>query len=96
MAPDGAEVVLDVAARTLGGRGDGLDRPLALELAQELLVRAVDDVRENVQAATVRHADHDLVRAGLGCELNDSSSIGTSTSSPSIENCFCPRKARRR
>ena len=69
-APDGAEVVLDVSARSLRGRGDGLDRPLALELAQDLLVGAVDDVREDVEPAPVRHADHDLVRARFGSELD--------------------------
>ena len=68
-APDGPEVVLDVAARPLRRRCDGLDRPLALELAQDLLVRAADDVREDVQASTVGHPDHDLVRARLGGEL---------------------------
>ena len=54
----------------LGLCGDGLDRPLALELAQDLLVRAADDVREDVQAAAMGHADHDLVRAGGGGELD--------------------------
>ena len=38
-AADRAQVVLDVPARALGGAGDRLDRPLALELAQDLLVR---------------------------------------------------------
>ena len=68
--PDGSEVVLDVSARSLRGRGDRLDRPLALELAQDLLVGAVDDVGEDVEAAPVGHADHDLVRARLGPELD--------------------------
>ncbi len=58
-----AEVVLDVAAASLLAGDDGLDRPLALELAQDRLVRPPDDVREDVQPAAMRHAEHDLVRA---------------------------------
>ena len=69
-APDGPEVVLDVAARAFRRRRDGLDRALALELAQDLLVGAVDDVGEDVQSAPVRHADHDPMRARLGSELD--------------------------
>ena len=38
----GAEVVLDVAGAALGVGDDGLDRPLALELAQDRLVRAAE------------------------------------------------------
>ena len=49
---------------------DGLDRPLALELAQDRLVRPPDDVREDVEPAAMRHPDHDLVGAGLGGELD--------------------------
>ena len=66
----GAEVVLDVARTALGIRSDGLDRPLALELAEDRLVGAADHVREHVQASAVSHADHDLVRATLGCEVD--------------------------
>src|SRR5439155_524259 len=68
----GAEVVLDVARTALGIRSDGLDRPLALELAEDRLVGAADHVREHVQASAVSHADHDLVRATLGCSRSGS------------------------
>ena len=69
-AADGAQVVLDVAARAFRRRCDRLDRPLALELAENLRVRPPDDVREDVEPTAMRHADHDLVRAGLGPELD--------------------------
>ena len=94
--PFGAEVVLDVARAALGVADDSRDRPLALELAQDRLVRLADRVGEHAEAAAVRHADHDLVRAAAAASSIASSSIGTSTSSPSIENCFWPRNARRR
>ena len=58
-----AEVVLDVAAASLLARDDGLDRPFALELAQDRLVRPPDDVCEDVQPAAMRHSEHDLVGA---------------------------------
>ena len=45
-------------------------RPLALELAQDRLVRPADHVGEHVEPAAVRHADHDLVGARLGRELD--------------------------
>ncbi len=63
-----AEVVLHVAGAALGVRADRLEHPLALELAQDRLVRAADDVREHVETAAVRHADHGLVRTALGGE----------------------------
>ena len=66
----GAEVVLHVARAALVARDDGLDRPLALELAQDHLVGTADDVREHVEAPAMRHADHDLVRARVGGELD--------------------------
>ena len=66
----GAEVVLHVAGAALGVGRDRLDRPLALELAQDHLVGPPDDVREHAQPAAVRHPHHDLVRAGLGGELD--------------------------
>ena len=50
------EVVLDVAGAAFGVGGDGVDRPLAFELAQDVLVRHADRVREHVQPAAVRHA----------------------------------------
>ena len=64
----GAEVVLDVAGAAFGSRHDGLDRPLALELTQDRLVRLAERVREDGEPAAVGHADHDLVCAGLGGE----------------------------
>ena len=63
-------MVLDVAGAALGIGGDGLERPLALELAQDRLVRAAEHVREHVQPAAVRHAEHDLVAALLRGELD--------------------------
>ena len=63
-------MVLDVAGASLVVRDDGVDRPLALELAQNRLVGAADRVHEHVQAATVRHADHDLVRTGSCGDLD--------------------------
>ena len=64
----GAEVVLDVAGAALGIGDDRLDRPLALELAQDRLVGLPDRVGEHAEPAAVRHPDHDLVRARLGGE----------------------------
>ena len=43
--------------------------PLALELAEDHLVRPPDDVGEHVQPAAVGHADHDLVRSVLRGQL---------------------------
>ena len=63
-------MVLDVAHPALGIGCDSVDRPLALELAQDLLVRHADRVRQHVQATAVGHAHHDLVRALLGGELD--------------------------
>ena len=56
-------MVLDVAGAALGIDDERVDRPLALELAQDRLVRPADRVGERVEAAAVRHPDHDLVRA---------------------------------
>ena len=95
--PLGAEVVLDVARAALGVGGDDLDRPLPFELADDLLVRQPDRVREDVQPAAVRHAEHDLRgRRRTAASSSASSSIGISTSRPSSENCFWPRNERRR
>src|SRR3979411_443871 len=63
------EVVLDVTRAAFDVGGDDFDRALALELAQNLLVGQADRVREHVQAAAVRHPEHDLARAGGGGEL---------------------------
>ena len=68
--PVGGEVVLDVARPALGVGRDGIERPLAFELTQDVLVGHPDRVRENVQPPPVRHAHHDVVRAGLGGELD--------------------------
>ena len=67
--PNGTEVVLDVAGRSLLG-DDGLDRALAFELAEDFLVGASDDVREHVQASAMGHSDDDLVRSRLHAELD--------------------------
>ena len=64
------EVVLDVARAALDVGGDDFDRALAFELAQDHLVRAADDVGEDVEAAAMRHPDHNLVRARVGAELD--------------------------
>ena len=64
------EVVLDVARAALVVRDDGVDRALALELAQDRLVRAADGVDEHVEAPAMGHADHDLVGAGGGGDLD--------------------------
>ncbi len=64
------EVVLDVACAALVVDDDGVDRPLAFELAQDRLVGAAHRVDEDVQPPAMGHADHDLVGAGLGGELD--------------------------
>ncbi len=66
----GAEVVLHVARAALGIADDGGDRPLAFELAQDLLVGLADRVREHVQPPAVRHTDHDLVRTARRGQLD--------------------------
>ena len=63
-------MVLDVAAASLLAGHDGLDRALALELAQDRLVRAPDDVSEDVEPAAVGHSEHDLVGAARGGEID--------------------------
>ena len=68
--PCADKVVLDVARAAFRVGGDGLDRPLAFELAQDVLVRHPDRVREHVQPAAVSHAHHDLVRSRLRRELD--------------------------
>ena len=56
------QVVLDVAGAAFRVDEERVERALALELAQDRLVRAPDGVHEGVQPAPVRHPDHDLVR----------------------------------
>jgi hypothetical protein len=67
---DSAEVVLHVAARAFRRPRDRVDRPLALEFAKHFLVGPADDVREDVEPPAVGHADHDLVGARLGTQLD--------------------------
>ena len=55
-----AEVVLHVA-----GAVRGLRVHVAVELTEDLAVALADDVRQDVQPAAVRHADHDLVETSL-------------------------------
>ena len=43
---------------------DGIE--LALELAEDLFVRLAEHVRERVEAAAVRHAEHDVGHPGVG------------------------------
>ena len=64
------EVVLDVAGASLVVRDHGVDRPLAFELAQNRLVGEADRVHEDVEAAAMRHPDHDLVGTGPGGDLD--------------------------
>ena len=54
-------MVFDVAGPVRLGRVQ-----VALELGEDLAVRLADDVGQHVEAATVRHADDDLVEAVLG------------------------------
>ena len=63
-------MVLHVAAAALGVDDERVVGALALELAQHGLVRAADGVDEGVQPAAVGHAEHDLVGAALGSELD--------------------------
>ena len=62
------QVVLDVSRAALGIDDERIDRPLALELAQDRLVRPADRVDEGVEPAPVGHPDHDLVRAAGGSQ----------------------------
>jgi hypothetical protein len=59
-------VVLHVAAvevlRRVGGAGD---------LAEDLFGRLAHDVRQHVQAAAVRHAEHDLFHAQVAAQLEE-------------------------
>ena len=64
-----AVVVLHVAGAALGVVRDRLERPLALELLEDHLVRTTERVGDDVQPAAVRHAEHDVLRAAGGGEL---------------------------
>ncbi len=62
----GTEVVLDVTRAVRGLRVD-----VPLELGEDLPVGLADDVRQDVETATVGHPEGDLVHAGLGGPLQD-------------------------
>ena len=66
----GREVVLDVAGAALRVGDEGVDRSLALELTEDRRVRPPDDVREDVESASMCDADEHLVRATTGGELD--------------------------
>jgi hypothetical protein len=68
--PFGAQVVLDVTRSAFLRRDDRLDRPLPLELPQDRVIAEPERMGENAQAAAMSHADHDLVGAVLGGELD--------------------------
>ena len=68
--PRRRKVVLDVAASSLGVDDQRVVGPLALELPEDRLVGPADRVDERVEPAAVGHPDHDLVRTGLGPELD--------------------------
>src|SRR5678810_1348439 len=63
----GTEVVLHVTGFALGG-GRGVS---AVEFAEHGTVRLPEDVREDVDAATMRHRDHDFARAGAAGVLDE-------------------------
>src|SRR5256885_2222152 len=68
---EGDVVVLDVAGAALRDRRDGLQRRGALELGEDRVVGAAEVVREHVEPAAVRHADHDLAGAVGRGELDE-------------------------
>jgi hypothetical protein len=68
--PLGAVVVLDVAGAALGVVRDGLDEPLALELAQDDVVRTAHGVGDHVQPPAVRHAEDDVAGAARRSECD--------------------------
>ena len=63
-------VVLDVAGPSLRDGGDGLERRGALELGEDRVVGAAEVVGQHVQPPAVGHADHDLVAAVGGGQLD--------------------------
>ena len=63
----GAEVILDVArALDLVGR-----RGPALEFVEQRAVRLAHHLRQHVEAAAMRHAEHDLLHAQIAAALDD-------------------------
>ena len=68
-----------------------LVRVLALELAEQVLRHLAEHVDQHVEAAAVRHADHDLlhaVRAGALDQLVDAT--GSGSRRPRSEKRFWP------
>ena len=65
-----AEVVLHVPRAALPGGDDCVDRALAFELAEDRVVAKPQGVRQHVQAAAVRHPEHDFVGTGLRSEID--------------------------
>ena len=59
----GAVVVLHVTGAALGRELARFDVPAALELGEDRLVRPADGMRQHVEPAAVRHADHHIARA---------------------------------
>ena len=65
-----AGVVLDVAhPAEIDAQAVGQDR--ILELREDLRVRLLQDVREHVQAAAMRHRDHHVLHAAFGGVVHD-------------------------
>ena len=65
-----AEVVLHVTGAALGTADDRIRHALSLELAEDRLVGLAQRVREHAEAAAVRHAHDDPVRALARRELD--------------------------
>ena len=63
VGPLRAVVVLHVAGAALRDRRDRVEGRCALELGEDRVVGAAEVVREHVEPAAVRHADHDLAAA---------------------------------
>ena len=67
----GAVVVLDVAGAALGQGGDRLERRGALELGEDRVIGPAQVVGQDVEAAAVGHADHDLAGAAGRRQLDE-------------------------
>jgi len=66
----GAGVILHVAhPAEVDAQPVGEDR--ILELGEDLRVRLLQDVREHVQPAAMRHGNHHVLHAGFGGVVND-------------------------
>ena len=66
-----AVVVLDVAGAALGQGGDRLERRGALELGEDRVIGPAQVVGQDVEAAAVGHADHDLAGAAGRRQLDE-------------------------